>query len=139
MLTSLITFKFGVYNRFVWREDDVERFCELIYDKLLNTKRKFNLCSLIKNNWEERRESYLHLIDNFGTANCFKQAIMNDVFDFYDLSGYAIAGENNEIVRMQFDCCFETVRLVIIAYHIRINQIMFITYTHQLLHIFINE
>jgi ankyrin repeat protein len=58
-------------------------------------------------------ETYMQLIAYFGAVNCFKQAIMNDAFDIKYISKYAIAGGNNEIVRILeqkgilFDNCFE--------------------------------
>jgi ankyrin repeat protein len=104
----------------VIREDNVEQFCNLISDPSFNAKSKVNLGPIDKRSFLMfERRSYMQLIAYFGAVKCFRQAIMNDDFDLNYISKYAIAGGNNEIVRIleqkgiSFDSCFD----VAVKYH----------------------
>jgi ankyrin repeat protein len=96
------------------REDNVEQFCSFITKSSFYAKSKLYFSSVdIEDSMLVKCESYMQLIAFFGAVNCFKQAIMNDAFSLDGISEFAVAGGNNEIVRIleqkgiSFDNCFE--------------------------------
>jgi ankyrin repeat protein len=106
------------------KEDDVERFCELLSEPTFNADDevkaiKWCFYEIADNSLLDSCKSYMRLIAFFGAVKCFKQAIMNDTFSLNGISVYAIAGGSNEIVRLleqkgeSFDDCFE----VAVEYH----------------------
>ena len=97
-------FTIGSIERAI-REDNVEQFCDLISDQSFNAKNRVNFSSVNScDSMMKECKSYMQLIAYFGAINCFRQAIMNNIFDLEGISKYAISDGSNEIVRKTVLC-----------------------------------
>ena len=113
------------------QEDDVDQFISLSSNPSFNPNKTISTDSEVigaAQNLGTNRSSfgfgrpkisYMQLMSFFGSVKCFKHAISTNAYDIKDTAKYAIAGGNNEIIRIleqngvSFDGCFE----VSVKYH----------------------